>query len=206
MEKSIYKIISFLSHPLLLPTYAVLLIFNLPTYISLYPTAIKNIIYFIVFLTTFVLPALSVVLMVNLRIINKLTLEDRKERFFPMLITGSFLIVAYVLINSIPHISIPRSVGLFLLIASISVFLSLIINFKLKISVHMVGVGALLSYFIVFTYIMNISGFFTVIGLILFASVIGFVRLSLNAHTPLQVHVGFFVGLVSGSSAYFFFL
>ena len=197
------KIISLILHPLLLPTYTVIYMFSVKSsYLSLFPYQVQKAIFLIVFLMTFVAPVLSVLLMLNLKIISSLKLENKEERIFPFLVTGIFYISTYFILINFP-ITIPKIVSLFLLLSAISVFLITFINIKLKISAHTAGLGGVLGYLYSFHFIMQIDAFVALSIVILIASLVSYSRLKLKAHTILQISLGFLVGLIIGVSAVF---
>jgi hypothetical protein len=205
----IAKPISFVFHPLLLPSYAVLLLFLFPTYLSNYQYEYKKIILLMIFIMTFILPTLVLMIMLNIRVINSLTLHERKERVYPYALSTMIYIGAYYISMNF-SVSVPAYITNFLLTSAIIVFAVMMINFKYKISAHMAGIGGFISFFYVFIIKENLRDFlfpFEIINfntvlflslLLLFAGLIGSSRLSLGAHKGAQILLGFLTGLLLG--------
>ncbi len=199
MNKIIAKAFSALFHPLLLPTYAIILIFSLPTYIQLFPFQIQKALYVTVFLMTFVAPLIIILLLLNLRIIKDIRMESRRERIYPLLLTTLFYISTYIILLRFPG-KIPSPISTFMLVASISSLIVMIINFKIKISAHMMGIGSFFGYGLAFFYLMNLNVFLFILILLVICGYIASSRLFLNEHKPLQIYLGLFLGLVIGFS------
>jgi hypothetical protein len=216
MPKFISNTVSYLFHPLLLPVYAVMLLFLFPSYLSHYQFEYKKIIILIVFLLTFVIPVSVIMIMIIFRRINSAKLINREERTYPYAVITIIYIVAYYLMLNFP-VGIPSVIRNFVLIAAVTVFVCLLINFKIKSSAHMAGLGAFIGYFYIYFLKENISPvlfsiaginititFFMIILLII-AGITASSRLSENAHNPVQIGIGFLSGLLIGLSNIFFF-
>ncbi len=207
--KKVAQVISLLFHPMLLTTYAVLLMFVLPTFLSLYPYNYKKAVVLIVFTATFISPLLVMLILLNLQKIKSLTLENRKERIFPFVIGLILYVSAYLITLNFPG-GIPVFISSFILSVLILLLVLLLITFKYKISVHMAGAGGFIGFFYIWFVKINIpetlfvfSGFhFLTIHffalLFFLAGIIASSRLILKAHNPLQIITGFSVGLLTG--------
>lgn len=209
------KIISFLFHPLLLPTYAVLLMFIFPAYLSNYQYEFKRIVLLVIFILTFVFPVLVIMVMINMKAISSLNMKERKERIYPYAVASIIYIAAYyILINF--SFTIPNIVINFILTSTVIIFIIMLINFKIKVSAHMAGIGGFVSFFYVFIMKenmydflfsfsnLNISGVYFLTLIILLAGIIASSRLSLKAHNICQISIGFGVGFVVGLGNLFF--
>ncbi|HPE57359.1 MAG TPA: hypothetical protein P5514_10455 [Bacteroidales bacterium] len=194
METKVAKIVSVIFQPLLIPTYSLLLIFSLNNYIALIiPSEYRKIIVIIVAVTTFILPALFILIMYRRKMINSLNMDRREERILPLFITGIFYFLAYNLMRRInlDEIYLRLFLGSFL-----SVITALVISFFWKISMHMIGMGGFVGALIGVTQIIPVDlALWVMIGVFL-SGLTGFARLKLNAHTPLQVYAGFLGGLL----------
>lgn len=130
METKVAKIVSVIFQPLLIPTYSLLLIFSLNNYIALIiPSEYRKIIVIIVAVTTFILPALFILIMYRRKMINSLNMDRREERILPLFITGIFYFLAYNLMRRInlDEIYLRLFLGSFL-----SVITALVISFSGK--------------------------------------------------------------------------
>ena len=81
MEERLAKIVSELVHPLLIPTYAMLILVNTRTHFTLVlPQNFRYLTVLFVFLTSFALPALIMIILLKLGRIRSLQMESRQER------------------------------------------------------------------------------------------------------------------------------
>lgn len=189
----IAKVISYLFHPLFMPTYGVYVAFSIPTYLTYtLPNEFYRFIYSMVFLCTCLLPATTVLFLRYKNIISDLEISDYKQRTIPFLVTASFYLGCYSLLKQtgfMPQLVLSCTLGAFA-----SIVLAFTITLKWKISAHMIGVGGLVGI------IMGISvTYFTDVALFLMLSIsvaalLAFARLQLNLHTPKQVYAGFLLG------------
>lgn len=196
-------IISNLFHPLLMATYGCLLVFFGLTntiYYMFTPLKIKLIITVIVFVFTFLLPTLNLLILYKLKYVSSLRIENRNERTFPLLMTS---LCYFGLFYMIHDFNIWPAIKLFILGGGICILFSAIANLWWKISAHMVGIGGMLGVLMAICYYMQMPVFIPVCYCILLAGFIGFARLKLEAHTPAQVYVGFISGWLVQFSLFF---
>lgn len=194
MEKKIASIISHIFHPLLMPTYLMAVLLNLHTYFALViPSEAKWRILLLIFAITFAFPLLLTYLMLRIRMIRSFEMRSREERVFPLITTVIFFYLAYYLIK---EVNISPVYSYFSIGATLVAVIALILNFFWKISIHMLGQGAVFGTLlgISLTFFVNIPGllFFSVV----IAGITGYARLKLEAHKPLQVYAGFLGGAI----------
>ncbi|MCB2219801.1 MAG: hypothetical protein KQI35_05340 [Bacteroidetes bacterium] len=194
MEFRLAKIISVLLQPLLIPSYTLLVIFNLNNYIALIiPPQYRQIILGIVVVTTFLFPALFILILYRRRVIKTLHMDQREERIIPLLITSIFFFLAYNLIRRIQldEVYLRMFLGSFL-----SVVMALIISLFWKISMHMMGVGGFVGALIGVSQVIPVDLALWVMITVFLSGMTGFARLKLKAHTPMQVYAGFLGGML----------
>ena len=214
--KNFARVVSLLFHPMLLTSYAILLMFVLPTYLSLYPYNYKKAVILIIFTATFISPLLIMLILLNIRKIKSLNLTDRKERFLPFVIGFVLYFSAYLITLNFPG-GTPLYISSFVLCTTILLLILLVLTFKFKISVHMAGMGGFLGFFYVFFVKMNISEVLFIISgfhiliihffvlLLILSGIIASARLFLKAHNPIQIISGFFIGLTIGFLSVFLY-
>jgi hypothetical protein len=192
-ETRIAKILSYLFHPFLMPTYGLLLYFCTvePYMMGRLPVKAKLALTTITFLFTFLLPVISVLFLYRAKYITSLEIQSPQERRWPFLVTACCYIGAYYIMPSIREFAVIRAL---ILGATLSVVLTLAINLYTKISAHMVGIGGLVGAFIALSYRLTLPFELVIFGVLIVAGLIGFARLALNAHTPVQVYLGFALG------------
>ena len=151
----------------------------------------SNTLYLIILAFTMVLPLISAILFVKLGRVESLEMRKRKERRGPLFISILIMIIGFPIFYSIaklsPHLSAIYISSIILL------FFSFLIKIRLKISLHMLGIGGATGTFIALNYIFGgiyyfIFLFFALSGLLAFS------RLDQKAHNESQVYVGFVLG------------
>ena len=86
-------------------------------------------------------------------------------------------------------------------------FIITVVTYFWKISVHGAGIGGAIGFIIALSIVYPIPHFALALAcLAIITGLIAYARLSLNAHTPLQVYVGVLLGIVLCYSSLYFFL
>lgn len=188
------RFISIVFHPLLMPTYAILMLFNINShYLHVLPFNYKLILLGFVSLFTFILPAASIFFMVKLKLIESLEMHSSKERPIPLIIVALFFYATYHIFSELP---VDTIFTLFILGATLLVLISLLINYFYKISLHMMALGGLLATLLGFSFLIHQDIRLYLFLIILISGLTGTARLKLEAHTPSQVYTGFLLGVV----------
>jgi len=200
--KTFSQIISYIFHPLIIPTLGIFIIFNSGTYISnLIPEA-KQLIYILVFVSTFLFPLLTIPFLLWQKIIKSIYVKTTKERIIPMLLTLIFYYFGYYIIGSN---NISGLIRAFFLASIISLTTTFFINIKWKISTHMMGLGGLVGLVIGISLRLDINLIVYLIILIFISGIVGAARLKLNSHNILQVSAGFYIGILIVLSTILFY-
>jgi hypothetical protein len=187
------KIISVIFHPLFMPVYGLAIIFSAPTLFGYLPLEVKKLILLIVLINNVLLP-LSVIPFFRYRnIITSWSIENRKERFIPLLITTLLYSATSFIIFRFP---IPVFLKSFMIAAFFLSLAMTIINFWWKISIHSVGAGALIALVLILSLKMYSPLVWYLIPVIIAGGLVLSSRLKLNYHTPQQVWVGLLTGFL----------
>ena len=193
MEKKIAQIISVITHPLLLPTYIYLLLFSKPAFYTLSLTAQghKTVI-LIVFITTAITP-LSIILLLfrNKSIKDKLMMEKRQERIFPLIVVAMFYYANYYVLSGLP---LHPAFQVLNIVFSINIVIALIISFFWKISLHTISWGALVGVLCAFTVILQTPFLTYILAGIIVSGIVASARLILKSHQNSEVYLGFLTG------------
>jgi len=192
MGKYIAKTFSILFHPLVLPTLAILVLFNSGSYIDFLPFNAKKIVLLIVFVSTFVLPLTFVPFYLFQNIITNIHMDSHKERLIPFFISFCLYLFCYYLLY---RIGSPEIINRIILSGAASILVLFLISIKWKISAHMIGLGGLTGAFIVLSFLLKVNLQYYIIGSVLISGIVAYSRLTLKAHFPKQIYVGWFVGL-----------
>lgn len=200
--KSFYKIISLVFQPLLMPTYAMILMMNMDIFIPM-PMLWRWIAIVCTFIFTGVLPALPIWLMIKRGEVNDLFISKREERTMPYL----FSFMAYVFwalflwrTMQFPIFIVAMGMG-----SAVSIFVIVLINLKWKISAHGAGMGGFCGAVFGVSYRTAINPVYLLVLILFISGLVAIARLELKAHTPGQVLAGFVVGFVAVFTPCFFF-
>ncbi len=199
------KLLSYLFHPLFIPTYIfVFLVFQVPyEFAGITEFQLKLRIFSIFWLTAF-FPAFAVFLLWRLRFSESIFLRTQKERIVPYVVTMFFYWWMYYLSRNFtdqPAVLKFFYMGIF----SCSVA-GLILNSYFKISLHAMGVGGALAAIILFAlhYRLPLGVSMSVAALIT-----GFVctaRFLVSDHSQREVYAGLIVGITTQILSYYFIM
>lgn len=202
IQKKIAFLFSILFHPIFIPLIGVFIIFNSGLYNLILTSEYKKIILLIVSVGTIILPLSFIPFFLIIKVIKTIEMNEPRERIIPYFIT---MILYYFTYYSILRSHVPEIIKSFLLSTVISIFLTIVINSKFKISTHMIGSGGLLALVIVIIFRYNIYNQFALIFVVLISGIIAFSRLYLQSHNQKQVYLGFFLGLFSTLITMYFY-
>jgi hypothetical protein len=90
----------------------------------------------------------------------------------------------------------PRVFFLLTLGAAAALALAIIINLKWKISIHMIGIGALIGTFFGLSTFLLVDLRISIIVFLLIAGLLGSARLTLGSHKPSQIYAGLVLGFL----------
>jgi len=194
MNNKLAQFLSVLLHPVLMPTYALLLIFRQSTYFSysVSPEA-KVALFSIILLNTLILPVLISYILVKRGWIRSFEMEKREERLMPYLTNLVLILLASFMIYKL---RLPRVFFLLTLGAAAAVTIAMIVNIKWKISIHMVGIGGLIGTFFGLSAFLLVDLRMMIILCLMIAGLLGVARVTLGAHRPSQIYVGFLAGFL----------
>jgi len=194
MNRKLAQFLSIILHPVLMPTYALFMIFRLDTYI-LYTTIpqARMAVYIIIIFNTLIMPVVISYLLITKGYIRSFEMQIRQERLIPYISNVILMMVAYYMIR---HVPLPKIFSLLLLGAAASVVIAVFVNLKWKISIHMIGIGGIVGTLYGMSTILLADFRIPILISIVVAGLLGTARLSLGAHHPLQIYAGFFVGFI----------
>ncbi len=187
--------ISVVFHPLLLSTHMmIVLYFTAPAVIGAIGLEFIPNLILAIFLSTAVIPALSLGFMKISSRVSDYELTEREERIWPfVLITIFYAATTYFMLT---RFRIGELFGLMMITVTLLVFALLIITFRFKISIHAAanwgGTGIL-------TFLTLRSGlplFLPLIATFVVSGAVATSRLYLGYHTPKEIWVGAIFGFV----------
>ena len=202
MEKRLAQIISILFHPYFLTIYGLIILYHSGLYISFLPEKLKRWILLIVILNTALIPISFTPFYLRVGLIKNIRMEHPRERIVPLLVHTLLFYITYYILT---RFRIPSPLTTYILIGAIVSFFALVITWKWKVSLHMMGIGALTGALlaVAFRYGTNIIGFIETA--IVVSGLLGFSRLRNDDHDGSQVAAGFILGFMIGAIMMYFF-
>lgn len=212
------RLVSSLFHPIFIINYVFILLFLVNPYLfGIQNNKQKGLLFISVFLLSVFFPLFTIVVMKLVGFIDSIELKDRKQRVMPLVITGVFYL--WLFVNIRQNNLVPSAFSMFVLGATIALFVAFFINNFSKISLHTVGMGGFVTMvFFIRTYFSYNIFYFDLGPLgsyaisldlilflsILFAGLVGTSRLHLNAHRRQDVYMGYLVGFLAQVVAFRF--
>jgi hypothetical protein len=185
------KIFSVIFHPLLMPVYGLAIIFSAPTLFGYLPFNVKKLFMLIVLVNNVFLPVSLMPFLYHRGVITTWTLDDRRERLIPLLLTTLLYGATSVIIFRFP---LPLFLKTFLYGAFFLSAVVTLINLRWKISIHAVAAGALIAMVLILSFRMYTPLVWHFISVVVISGIVLSSRLKLNNHNPLQVWFGLFTG------------
>jgi hypothetical protein len=102
----------------------------------------------------------------------------------------------YLTFHFTRSLPLPALLQAVLLGAAITVFSLLVISIFFRISLHAAGAAGLPGILLALTLRTGIDLYFVLLGAILLAGIVGFARLSLQAHKPVEIYSGYLAGFL----------
>ena len=188
--KNISKILSYIFHPLLIPTWFILLLL----YSNPFSFAGMSVVLTVLNVTfqTFLMPFIAILLLIKLDLVNSVELQDKQQRIIPLVITIIFYLWFYKASQPLKY---PVVMSIFMLGAVVSLCLSFVINIFQKLSLHMVAISGALTAVLLLVFISPSDVSYYFLAIVVLTGAIASARLYLNAHTMREVYTGFMVGM-----------
>jgi len=192
-ENSFSRLLSYILHPLLIPTIASFaMMFRPDLYSIVMPGAMKIWFLSIVFVFTFAVPVTGMLILLKFNIITTLEQGHRSERTIPLLIaTTSYM----ALLFTVKSAGIPPVFLYILYSASFALLAGLMINMVYKISLHTLGWSAMAATLTSISLRMGTALLALIIISVLIAGLAGYARLKQNAHNQSQIYLGYVAGV-----------
>ena len=156
---------------------------------------LQQVVYVIVFLTSVLIPLLTLPALFHFGIIKSVQMSNAKERVLPLFITAILLFWCFYLLRLFP-VRIPSVMKQYLLSSAIVVLLLGFISLKLKVSAHAAGMGGLLGLSVVLGLLRLPNSLLWLPIVCVLTGLVLSARLKLGAHNSLQVYLGLAIGFV----------
>ncbi len=186
-------------HPIVIPTIGVMLYF-LVSPIN-FESNQKLGVLSLVFIITYLIPLLILVLFKKLKLIDSYKTETIHDRKLPVAI---MLVVFYLLGNSLHHIQNFYDIALLFYATSLGlVIVYILFHFKMKASIHLFSFGIFTGFFMILSILHNQSFLMIIMINLLLSGIVASARLYLNAHTPKEIYLGFIIGIIAPIISFF---
>lgn len=149
--KKAAPLISYLFHPLIMPSLGLLIILNSGSYLSLLDPAVKRAIVFVMALGTLVFPLMILpVLQYRSLLMKNQQAISKKEELVPQIIILALYIITFVYFNKLP---LSQVIHAYILSVAGTLFLVLVLNLKFRISFHTAALGGMAGLIIALIYL-----------------------------------------------------
>jgi hypothetical protein len=190
--KKAAPLISYLFHPLLMPSLGLLIILNSGTYLALLDPAAKRAIMFVMALGTLIFPLMMLPFLQYRNLVMKNgQAATRGERLVPQIIILALYIITFVYFKRLP---LSQVIHAYVLSVAGTFFLVILVNLKFRISLHAAALGGLTGLIIalIFLYETPLQGLLMLS--LLAGGLTGSSRLAQGDHWG-AILSGFFLGL-----------
>lgn len=196
-----HKLVSYIFHPVLAPIIATIIFFIiLPRHTS---RNLETTIIATVFIATYILPLIILSILKQSRVIESYHLIHNKERKYPLFF---FISIMYLMATLIKNNDTTIDLALFFYGSTISLFLVILLLYKnIKVSLHLIGISGMLTFFIVFSYLYKINNLLIISALFILLGTVASSRLHLKAHNKKEISLGFLIGVTGQILAYFIY-
>lgn len=189
--KKIAPVVSYLFHPLIMPSLGLLLLLNSGTYLSLFDPAAKRAIMFVMVLGTMVFPLMMLPILYYRNLVSSYKDATREERIIPQVIILILYIITFVYFNRLP---LNRAIHAYVLSTAVVLFLVMLLNLRFHICVHSAAMGGLTGLIIalIFLYEAPMQGILLLS--LLAGGISGSSRLALGTIRWWEVLIGYLLG------------
>lgn len=182
--------ISYVFHPLFIPISGTLSYFLVTPRLDSLQLQSGNILP--IFILTVIIPIILFFILKNLGLISSIFAPKLVERKYPLYF--SMIIYLMILYKVIP-LNYINELYYFFVGLLIGTFATLLLLFaKIKASVHLMGMGSILIYMIGLSIHFEVNITFAIALFTLMTGLVATSRLFMNAHTKIELLLGFFMG------------
>ncbi|TAH08020.1 MAG: hypothetical protein EAZ13_04475 [Sphingobacteriia bacterium] len=198
----IAKAVSYLFHPLFIPTYFFIYLMQYFSFefAGITEWQLKLRLFGVFWLTAF-FPAFAVFLLWRLKFSESIYLRTQKERIVPYIVTMFFYWwMRYLSMNFSDQ---PAVLKFFFTGIFMATVVGLIANNSFKISMHAMGVGGIAAAIVLTSFYYQVANGVPVSIAILFTGLVCTARLVTANHTTKEIYTGLFAGVICQLIAYY---
>ena len=199
--KYIAHLLSYVLHPLFIPTYFFLFLMQvLPfEFVGITEWQLKMRLFSVAWLTAF-FPAFAVFLLWRLKLSDSIFLRTQKERIIPYVITMFFYWWMYYLSRNFTDQ--PIALKFFYLVIFVASAIGMTVNNFMKVSLHAMGIAGLTTAVILVSVFYPVNNAVWVLLAIFLTALVISARLVVSDHTKKELIVGLFIGVFTQVAAY----
>ncbi|WP_405380288.1 hypothetical protein [Maribacter sp. LLG6340-A2] len=187
------NLISYIVHPLFIPIGGTIAYFLITPKFT--PIEVQSASILPIFILTVIIPIVTFLILKNLGVVSTVFLENIAERKYPLYIHISILLL--ILYKVIPSNYIMELYFYFTGLLGAAMASLIMLFFKIKTSLHVIGVSGLLMYLVNLSIHFEINLIIAISIFILLTGSVITARLFLKAHSKIEVITGLFIGILS---------
>lgn len=204
-NKILSGLVSFLFHPVFVTLYVVAFLAYLhPSAFAGFSPAERSRVLMVTGLNAVFFPILTVLLLKALGFIGSVQLKEQKDRIIPLIASGIFYFWTFTVFRE--QQGYPDLIRIFFLGIFLASSLGLILNIFLKVSLHAMGMGGWLGFFLLIAREGSMLMTWPLSIVLLISGLVLSVRLFVAAHSPAEIISGLVAGLITQWTAAFFLL
>ncbi len=189
--KSIFKIVNYIFHPLLVAVWLVFLLALLDPGMTFFFNGVKGVrLLVILSLLMVVIPLIFMKILKEFGLISGFEMSNKKDRVQAFSIVVVPFITNYYMLY---HLGAPRALQLLILGITVMLLLLAAVSIFYKISAHMAGIGGGIGMMAYLVHYIGSAHFFFILAIVL-AGVIASARLSVGAHSNIELITGLLLG------------
>lgn len=190
--KSFLSFISYLFHPLLIPIAGTVAYFLITPKYS--PLEVQSGNVLPIFILTVIIPIIIYFILKNLGLVQTIFLNTVSERAYPLIIYLALLLM--IVIKVIPNNYIIELYFFFVGLVGANCAALILLLFRFKISLHMMGIGSILMFLVALSIHFEINIVIAISFFTLACGLLASARLYLKAHSRTEVLTGFLIGVL----------
>ena len=188
-----------------MPVYVIVFISYIhPTMLAGFDERQRQYLVLIIILNLVFYPLLSTLLLKAVGFIDSIFLHSKKDRIIPLIACGIFYFWCYTVFKE--QDQYPREIPAFVLGIFLASSAALMANIYLKISLHAIGAGGLLGFFMMLQYKTEMTMLWPLAAAVLMAGLVCSARLFLGAHSGKEVYLGLLVGIAAQAIGFYIVL
>ena len=191
--RTFLKVISYIFHPLFIPMAGTLAYFIVTPKYS--PLELQSGNVLPIFILTVIIPIITYLILKNLGVVSTVFMPTAKERRYPLYV--HILLLLLIIYKVIPNNYIVELHFYFLGLLTAAMTALTLLFFKLKVSMHLMGMGSLFMFLVCLIIHFEINITLAISLLTLATGLVTTSRLYLKAHSKPEVLIGFLIGLIS---------